>query len=469
MTLPVKSIRRASLVLFVCIMLTAPTQAQSRLLTGAVGGGVPSGTATPDVLRVSLAEAVTRGLAHNLAIILQEQQAQMATAGRLQAMTALLPNVSFNIRDSVQVFNTAAFGFGGFAGLPNLIGPFSVFDARLATSMAILDVSGVKSLHAAQSTADAATADSKQIREIVVLAVGNLYLEAIADQARTESTAAQVTTAEALARLSADQNAAGLAPKIDVLRQQVQLEAARLQAIQAENQLAKRKLELARAIGLPAGQAFELTDHAPFTPAPPVTIDAALAEALTHREDLKAARSRAEAAGSSVGAAQSSRYPSVHIDGDIGALGPAPSSAERTYMVAAAVHVPLFDAGQAHARAVEADAARRQREAELADLEAGIRYELTAALLDVKAAEAGVNAASSARALAADTLTQAEDRFRAGVASTVELVQAQEAVARASEQYITSVYAHNIAKAQFARAMGEGESRLLSLIGGVRQ
>jgi outer membrane protein TolC len=259
-----------------------------------------------------------------------------------------------------------------------------------------------------------------------------------------------------------------VAAKIDVLRQQAQLESARLQAIQAENQLSKRKLELARAIGLPAGQAFELTDTAPFTPAPPVTIEASLTEALTHREDLKAARNRAAAAAATASASSASRLPSLHLDGDIGAIGPAPSSAERTYTVAATLHIPIFDLGQTRARTTEADAIRRQREAELADLEAGVRYELTAALLDVRAAEAGVNSAASARTFAAETLTQAEDRFRAGVASSVELVQAQEAVARASEQYITSVYAHNIAKAQFARAMGEGESRLLSFFAGSR-
>jgi outer membrane protein TolC len=420
------------------------------------------------VLHLSLADAVSRGLAHNLAIIVQEQDSRVASAGREQAMSALLPRLSFNLRDSVQIFNTAAFGFGGFAGLPNLIGPFSLFDARVSTSAPILDVAALKTLGAARSTSDAALADARQIREIVVLAVGNLYLEAIADEARTLSTAAQVTTAEALVRLSTDQHAAGVAAKIDVLRQQVQLESARTQAIQAENQLAKRKLELARAIGLPAGQAFDLTDAAPFTPAAPTTIEAALAEALAHREDLKAARSRAEAAASAASAASAVRLPSLHFDGDIGGIGPSLNSAERTYTVGATVHVPLFDPGQTKARTTEADAVRRQREAELADLETGVRYELAAALLDLKAAEAGVGSATSARAFADETLTQAEDRFRAGVASSVELVQAQEAVARASEQYITSVYAHNIAKAQFARALGEVESLLLTLIGGVR-
>ena len=448
------------------LALIAPVHAQ-QLPAGAVSGGVPSGTATDQVLPLSLADAINRGLAHNLAIILQEQQTQRASAGRLQALSALLPNVSANVRDSVQVFNTAAFGFSGF-GLPNLIGPFSVFDARVATSMPIFDMSAVKSLRSAEATADAARADSREIREIVVLAVGNLYLEAVSDAARVESAAAQVKTAEALVRLSTDQNAAGVAPRIDVLRQQTELEAARTQAIQAENQLAKRKLELARAIGLPAGQKFELTDSAPFAPAPPVTLDAALAEAMAHREDLKAARSRVQAATAAVAAADASHYPSLHLDGDIGALGTRPSTAEKTYTAAIAVHVPVFDGGQTRARKADAEAVRRQRQAELADLEAGVKYELTAALLDVRAAEAGVSAAASARSLATETLAQAEDRFRAGVASAVELVQAQEAVARASEQYIASVYAHNISKAQVARATGNAESRLLSLLGGVR-
>src|SRR6185295_18277625 len=190
--------------------------------------------------------------------------------------------------------------------------------------------------------------------------------------------------------LTSDQNASGIVARIDVLRQQVQLESARSQAIAAENQLAKRLLELGRASGLPANQPLELTSAVPYAPAPAMMAEAAVAEALAHRDDLKSAHARVDAARASRQAAVAGNLPSLRLDGDVGALGLTAGSAEKTYTVAATVHVPIFDGGATRAKTLDADATLRQREAELADLEAGVRFDVMAALLDVKAADSAV-------------------------------------------------------------------------------
>ncbi len=304
------------------------------------------------------------------------------------------------------------------------------------------------------------------MRETVVLAVGNLYLMALADRARLDAADAQVTTAETLAQLAEDQLSSGLVPQIDVLRQQVQLQAARSRQIAASNSLAKRKLQLARAIGLPARQAFELSDSAAYKPMAAPTIDEAVAEASAHRPDVAGARARLEAARAARRAAASGALPTLDVDADVGALGPSASTAERTFTVAATVRMPIFEGGRTRANVREADARMKEREAELADLQGGLRYDISAALLDLQAAATAVDVASSARTLADQELTQAQDRFQAGVASSVELVQAQESVARASEQYIDAVYGHMLAKAGLAQAMGELEQRFLTLVGG---
>ena len=173
--------------------------------------------------------------------------------------------------------------------------------------------------------------------------------------------------------------------------------------------------------------------------------------------DAARAERSAEAAG---------RLPTVHIDADVGALGPGPSSADRTYSVAAVMRVPIFEGGNTSARVQRAEAELRRREAELADVAAGLRYEVESALLDIKAADAGVEVADRARALSRQQLEQAEDRFRAGVSSSLELVRAQETVANVTEQYIASVYAHAIAKASFVRATGQVERQFVALVGG---
>lgn len=458
--------RRLLMVLILFASLSAAAAAQQPIGGDVVLRGIPSGQATDAPLSLSLRDAITRGLEHNLGTILQEQQVRTVTGGRLEALSELLPHTSADVRQSVQVINTAAFGFSGFGDFPNLIGPFSVFDARVAVSAPVVDVSKWQDLKAENARVSAAQADYRQVRETVILAVANLYLQALTDQAREDSARAEVATAEALSRLAVDQKDAGLIAQVDVLRQQVQLEDARTRLITFENQRAKRRLQLARAIGLPAGQTFELTDRVPFAPAADIAMDAALREATEHRDDLRAAEARVVAARADRLSASTGRLPSVRLDGDLGAQGLTAGSAQRVYSFAVTVHVPIFAGGETNAKVVRADADVKVREAELADLQVGVRNEIEESMLDIKAAAAGVASATSGRSLAQQALTQAQDRFRAGVSSTIELVQAEDALTRATEQYFASVYAHNVAKASLAQALGEVEESLVTVLGG---
>lgn len=427
--------------------------------------GVPTGEVSTTPVSLTLADAIHRGLEQNLAIILQEQQLRGTESARLTALGQLLPHVSGSLRRSDQTLSTAAFGFT-LPGLPTVIGPFGLFDARVGVSTPLFDARAIGGLRAGNALVRAGQADVRDVRETIVLAVGTLYLQVQADGARVESAQAQVKTAEALVSLADDQRRAGIVAGVDVVRQQVQLQAARARLIVAQNALAKRQLSLARAIGLPAGQAFTMADKARFIAAPPMTLDQAVTDAAQHREDVKAAEARVAAARFAKQAEAAGALPSVHLDADLGAIGNHTSDLERTYTVAASVHVPIFEGGERRARIQRADSELRQREAELADLKGGLRFDVEGALLDVTAADAGVQVSDSARALSQQELEQAQDRFRAGVASTLELVQAQESLASASDAYIASVYAHAVAKGTLARAIGEVEQSFVSLVGG---
>jgi len=462
-------LRQLATAMVVGATIVSPARAQT--LTPVVPAvplrGVPAGVPTAAPIQLSLADAVQRGLAQNLAAILEEQQLNGARSSRLAALSEVLPHVSASVQQSHEVLSTAAFGFS-FPGVPTVIGPFGVFDARLSMSTPLFDARALGGVRSVKAQVRAAEADVQEIRETVVLAVGNLYLQAEADAARVDSARAQVVTAETLVQLAVDQKTAGLVAGIDVVRQQVQLQSAKARLIVAENAFEKRKLSLARAIGLPAGQAFALTDAPTFVPAPVITLDDAVAVAAANREDLKAAQARVEAARAARDAEAAGTLPSVHLDADVGALGPHVSNVDRTYAIAANVRVPIFDGRNTKARVQHADAELRSREAELADLAGGLRYDVETAMLDVKAADAAVAVADSARTLSRQELEQAQDRFRAGVSSTLELAQAQESVAGASEQYINSVYAHAVAKAALARALGQVERQFVALVRGVR-
>ena len=427
--------------------------------------GVPQGTLSPMSVPLTLQDAVQRGLQQNLAAILEEQRLKGAESTRLEALSALLPHVGGSLRQSEQKISTASFGFQ-FPGVPTVIGPFDVFDARLTLSTPLFDARAIGGVRAGKALVRAGQASLRDVRETIVLAVGTLYLQVQADAARVESARAEVTTAETLVGLATDQKAAGIVAGIDVLRQQVQLQSARARLITAENVYEKRKLSLARAIGLPGGQTFTLASRTTFHAAPPLTLDQAVAEASAAREDVKAAQARVDAARYTRQAEAAARWPSLHLDADLGTVGRDTSALDRTYAIAALVRVPVFEGGETRARVQRAQAELRIREAELADLTGSIRYDVSAALLDVRAADAGVEVADSARTLSRQELDQAQDRFKAGVASTLELVQAQESVATATEQYIDSLYAHAVAKGTLTRALGQVESRFVALVGG---
>jgi outer membrane protein TolC len=258
----------------------------------------------------------------------------------------------------------------------------------------------------------------------------------------------------------------GVVPAIEVLRAQVQLQAQQQRLIFFQNEFAKRKLSLARAIGLPLEQVFDLTDKVPYAALEPMTLESALARAYQSRADVQAAAAQVQAAEATKAATRGQLLPSVRVTADVGKIGQTIDTAKTTYTVAANVRIPIFEGGAVHARVLQADAARQQQRALFEDLRARVDFEVRSAFLDLKAAEDRVAVARGAIDLAGQQLTQAQDRFGAGVASNIEVVQAQEAVATASDNYISSLYAHNVAKISLARALGVAEAEAGRFLGG---
>jgi Outer membrane protein len=252
---------------------------------------------------------------------------------------------------------------------------------------------------------------------------------------------------------------------IDVLRAQVQMQAQQQRVIFYRNEFEKQKLDLARAIGLATGQEFRIVEKLPETPPPPLTLEQALAEAYRGRADYQAALAAVRSAELSRKAAQSQRYPEVTFDADYGAIGRRPTQSHGTFSVAGTLAVPVFDGGRISADVLQADALLAQRRAEADDLRGVIYYQVRTACLDLSAAADQVAVARSSVQLAATQLTQAQDRFSAGVANNIEVVQAQEAVATADENYIASLYQYNLAKASLARALGGAEKLAKEFLG----
>ncbi len=428
------------------------------------GGASPFASSVPSrlvpgVLPLSLQEAINRGLKQNLGLLLSNADIGSARGQRWEQLSALLTHVTAAPYVSTSEINLAELGFGTLTGLkiPTSVGPFSYFDARIAVTQSLFDWKAINATRAAGQSLKSAEYTYKDARDLVVLAVGFTYLQAVADEARIETAEAQVKTALALYNQATDQVTAGTSAAIDALRAKVELQTRQQQLIQAKNNFAIQKLTVARVIGLAAGQEFELTDKSLYQPFEGITLDEALKRAYASRFDYQAALTEVRAAEFSRKAATAGYLPSLSFDGDYGTGGSHPSTATQVFDVRGTLSIPIFQGGSVHGEVLQAEARLVQSQERLESLRAQIDSDVRTALLNLQSSADLVNVARSNIDLAEETLAQSRDRFSAGVTDTVEVVQSQQSVASAHEQYISSLYNYNFSKISLARALGVAE------------
>jgi outer membrane protein TolC len=419
-------------------------------------GSVPQ-KPLPGNYTLRLRDAIDRGLKFNLGLLLSGEGERQARGARLNTLSELLPNVTTRTTETVEQVNLAAFGLPSIPGVRPIVGPFGVFDARGFVTQRVVDLPAIFNLRARSENVNAARYTYQDARELVVLVVGGTYLQAIAGAARIEAIRAQLATAGALFRQANDMRKAGVSAGIDVLRTQVEMQSQQQRLLAAQNEFEKQKLALARTIGFSPGQQFELADKIPFSASPQITLEDALARAYGARSDIRSAEALLHAAENVKRSASGEALPSLKVNADYGVLGNNPGNSHGTFTTAAALEIPIFQGGKVRADVLQADALLQQRRAQLSDLRGRVDMEVRSAFLDLNSAAEQVAVAHSTVGLAQEQLTQARDRFAAGVADTIEVVQAQEAVATANENYIASVFGHNVAKLSLARAVGVAE------------
>jgi outer membrane protein TolC len=422
-------------------------------------GAVPTGKADPAVLRLSLEDAVARGLRQNLGGLLSSDAVSGARGERWQALSALLPNLATTTSFGVRQNDLKAVIGITVPGQPPVIGPFGVFDTRGYLDQTIFNWESIENARSAAAQVKSAEYSYQNARELVVLVVVSNYLLVTADQSHVESALAQRDTAKTLLEQTTDQKKAGLAAAVDVLRSDVELQAREQRLIAAQNTLAKQKLVLARAIGLPAGQAFDVTTDVPFLPFTTATLDEALQLAYADRADYKSLTEQVRSAELQKKAASAERYPTLSADANYGAIGTNPASSHGTVNAALVLRIPIFQGGRVHGDSLAADAVLARARQELEDLRARIDQEVRDAFLDLQDTAQEVSVEKKAVKLATQTLQQSRDRFASGVTDNIEVVQAQESLANADDAYIASLYRYNTAKISLARAMGVAESK----------
>ena len=418
------------------------------------GASVPAGT-------LSFTDAIRRGLEYNLGLTGQTQAVRQAQGQMKVARSTLLPNLSGYLNETVAQRNLRALGLGsglvspipGFA-IPSIVGPFNYFDVRATLTQTVLDLTARDNYRSANEIVRAAQLIAQDARELVSLAVGGVYLQVIATKAKLDSTRAQLETANALYDQALQQRRAGVVAQTDVNRSQIQWLTQQQRLLSLENDLAKQKISLARIIGLPLKDTYDISDDVPFSPFTSITLEDALLEAAEHRADLQAAKAQVRAAERALSAARAERLPALSVAADYGVIGTNPGQSHGTFNVAGNLRFPIWRGGRIEGNIAQAEAALGQRSAELEDIVGQIESDVRTAYLDMQTAASQVEVAQKNILVSDQNLTLTRQRFEEGVSDNVEVVQSQESVAVAQFDYINSVFAHNIAKLALARAMG---------------
>jgi len=419
-------------------------------------GAAPLAAQAP--VRLSFSDAVRRAAGEAPTVALATLRTDEADAQVQQARSALLPSLSLGGGWFNRSFSSASIGFSSASlPIPPLIGPFNNYDARVTVTQTLFDWSSVTRVRAANAQADGSRAERGVTVEAAAQAAAVAYLRAARAQTVVAARQADSSIAAELVTLAEAQKAAGVSAAIDVTRARTQLVRAEGLLIVARNERDRSRIVLARTLGIDPATPLELADTLAGTLGAadlPAGRDAVLTVALAGRPDLGAELARATAARRTGTAIRAERLPRVGVEADYGLNGMTVPSALSTRQVALEVTIPILDGFRREARLSEQDAVVRESEVRERDLRQQITADVDAALLDLRSAEAQQLIAADQLRLAEDELSQSRQRFKAGVAGNIEVIDAQSNLIRARDTDIDARFAAASARVALARAAG---------------
>jgi outer membrane protein TolC len=409
-------------------------------------------------LKLTLEQAVKLALRQNPTAQVAVLQAAQAEQDKNISRADLLPQANLQVYDAARRANVEAQFGAKIPGIPQHIGPFQIFDAGPSFGMPVFDLSLWKRLQAARATAVAGRADSLSTREQVILLVVSQYIGSLRAQANVEASKSRVDLAQALFDQAADLQKEGVGTGIDTLRANVELQNEKQRLIEAVNDRETSLFALSRLLNLDPRTKIELADSLSFYETPQPDVQASITEALEDRQEWKSLNAQIKSAVASKKSAQDSRLPSLRFDGNWAYQGTSTSNGIPVYNYQATFDVPLFTGGRIKAEVVKADLQIKKLEEEHADLKNQIALDVKTALLNLDSARSEVQVADLGVKLAQQEVDQARDRFKAGVANNIEVIQAQDSLARANDNQIAALYRFNQARADYARSIGQMET-----------
>ena len=409
-------------------------------------------------LRLTLRDAIEKGLQANLGVLVADTRVQELEGTRTRRLANLLPRVRTQSYANLQNRNLRAFGIS-FPGVPDVVGPFSNFDFRVYAEQNVFDFQPYHTWQASLRQLDAGKLDYQDARDLIVRSIAGLYLSAQSAGARVEAAQARVTSAEALYRLAKDKHDVGTATGVDTLRAQVELANEKQSLLVARNQQKQALLALARNMGMNPGTPLELAEPLQFQPISRPEAESALGSAMLARSDYMSLASQRLSLTEQQRASHARHYPKFSINGNYGGLGRSIAGIKGVGVIQGTLDFTLFDRDR-NGEAQEVAARLRRVDDQIADLRRGIDQDIREALLNLESAEEQVAVAQEGRELAQRELDLAQDRFQSGVTNNVEVITAQDELARAQENYILAVSGHMDARFALSRAVGGTEQNI---------
>ncbi|WP_165797261.1 TolC family protein [Solimonas fluminis] len=418
----------------------------------------PAAAAETEAVTYTLPQLVQRALSLSPPQRIAQASVGLAESQRDTALAALLPQLGAGVSQTRQTTNPATLGFE-FPGLPSLIGPYSVFDARVKLSQAVLDFARHSELSGAGHAVEAARAEAEQSRERIAAQVALSYIQVLAGEQAVEAARADLVLAEDLLTLARDQREAGVASGVDVARAQTAVAQDRYALSEAETAIASSRLQLQRAAVLPMDAPLALGGQLEASPAATPSAAQALDEARGHRAELAAIEAALKQADAELRAARQRRWPTLALFADYGQSSRTPVRAEEdTYRYGASLELPLYSGGALRAGEDAARLKLEQQRERAEDLRQQVEQDVRLALATVQNTAEQVKAATATRDLAGRELELARDRFLHGVANNVDVVSAQASLARARSQHIAALAAYQQARVNLAAAQGRAHA-----------
>jgi len=418
----------------------------------------------PMPVRVTLQDAIQRGLQVNLKVLVAGTQVEEAEGARTRRMSvALLPRVNAQAYANIQNRDLQAFGIS-LPGMPAVVGPFSNYDFRIYAQQNLIDIESRHAFKASERALDADKMNERDARDLIVRVIAGLYLSAQSAAARADAAQSRVTDSNALLKLAKDKHDVGTATGVDVLRAEVQLANDRQALLIFQNQSRQSQLELARNLGMNTGTPLELAEPLIFRPLIRREIEKIASAALLARADYLALASQREELIEQQRANRARSYPKLSINGNLGEIGRSIGGVQTTGIIQGQIDFTLFDRDR-NGEAQELASRVKLIDDQIADQRRGIEEELREALLNLDSAAEQVAVAHEGQELAKRELELAQDRFQQGTANNVEVVTAQDELARAEENCILAISSHVDAKFSLARAMGDTEKNIVELMG----